>query len=365
MRICTLCCMIMVVSLPAASAESPFHPTLEKKVAAPKIIHLDSTITGKGLHWTIRDIEEITAGPSRGKLLVATWGMGLFLMKEAPEGHFHMTRLEVSTEIPEGRINEIFQTPDGIWLGTFRGIFKLNPMTLKLMPEPKPQMAPYPVHGIWTSQNGTIIAGTTGNGLLIKNPLLNEWITLGNEHNIHCNWINSIYGSPEKLLIGTLRGVYTLNITELSKTNPIPKISFMGGAASVNPINCARPFNSDGELIGTSNSGLMHHSNNGKWRVLNIRRGLPSNEITDIEPSDKGSCLIATRKGAVKINSEMKITDKWDGDSRLPDIWIKAVSNWGKRIIAGTSEGMILELLNSETSGGNWRVLFSPEKTIE
>jgi len=164
---------------------------------------------------------------ANGNIWIATYGGGLLLFDHKQDSFVNYTANgTVSGSLNSNRIKTIFQDRDGlIWLGTIEGGVNILNYKGNKFNHIHPKLAikhliNSNISSILELENGLIVIGTYGQGLLIYDPETNSF---SSEYSETIDGFNSKRASDilvleqQKLLVASIEGLYTIDLTTKEK----------------------------------------------------------------------------------------------------------------------------------------------------
>ncbi|HAE37192.1 MAG TPA: hypothetical protein DCG57_00975 [Candidatus Riflebacteria bacterium] len=148
---------------------------------------------------TIRSI----AFDQRGRMWVATFGRGLWVVNESGISKFY----DETLQMPYPMINNLLVDVKGLWVATAGGgCIKINTTTDRI--EPVGQHAGFEkLHALTKTSAGQVIIGSVGSGTAFLSN--NTWQPVKKQQSISLAWVNSIVEWQNRLWLGTSTGLYS------------------------------------------------------------------------------------------------------------------------------------------------------------
>lgn len=221
------------------------------------------------------------ADDTQGNLWVATEGQGAY--RQTPEGE--RIQLTIQQGLPSNVVSSVLTTEDGIvWLGTGRGLVRLNRKNDNFQPELVAGLPAVPVLALTAYDNG--------------------------------------------LLIGTERGLYQYQAGKISVFSP----QLMNL-----PVSVLLAF--DEQIwIGTTDRGLLRYTDAG-LESLTMAAGLPNNRILSIFRDRENSIWVGTNGGLFRLRDAPFVT--LTAEQGLAGDYIRSVlSHSDGSIWVGSSQGV-------------------------
>lgn len=149
----------------------------------------------------------------QGRMWVATFGRGLWVVKESGISRFYDETLKQ----PYPMINNLLIDGQALWAATAGGgCIKINTTTDRI--EPVGQHAGFEkLHAIAKTSSGQILIGSVGSGTAYLNN--DCWLPVKESQPINLAWVNSIVEWQNRLWLGTSTGLYSNGI-DLSDWKP-------------------------------------------------------------------------------------------------------------------------------------------------
>ena len=233
-------------------------------------------------------------------LWVGTEGGGLNYINHNLSVIKKYTLLENSTDVSANTVKSLLKDNETLWIGTFKGFWKLNISSNKLekylIPENKGVYSLEKTkQGIWLGTNGSglILMRNDGTTAVFKN-------NISDENSICGNSITKIYKDAlDHLWIGTDRGLNYYNGKSFKKylydaNNPY--------SISSSSILSVFIDSKNRTWIGTKGGGLnLFDSKTQRFYSLTTKDGLSNNVIQTILEDDNGHLWMSSNKGLSKL----------------------------------------------------------------
>lgn len=301
-------------------------------------------VDGGGVYSVDKDSKE-------AKLLMSTddstdiylRGNGIYALKTDVQGNIQ--------SIANNNINAIAENSDGrLWFATDDGISIYNSIKNNWTHRLKGTV----VVTFCNGENGTIWAGTYGNGVFLLNAEGHELRHLSQEENIlttnyvfsitrdkdgdiwvgghngplvlldkygrrketyDIKWVHSIETLANGIVgVATVNGFYLIDKAKNSLKNYASFTEFYHKNASTYIVSML--YNNDGTVwLGTEGGGLnLYNINNGEIQTLSTIDGLPSDDVYSIQKDGRGRLWLSTGKGLALIENKQVLNLNYLGD---------------------------------------------------
>jgi ligand-binding sensor domain-containing protein len=177
------------------------------------------------------------------------------------------------------------------------------------------------------AHEGRTVVGTFDGGVFGIDDVGRAQIIPGAPRNV-----NALLATDDRLFIGATSGLY------VARGKSVDRVSLDLPAPHVNGLAMSR----DGTLWMATSFGLVGWSN-GRSRVIDERRGLPSSIVYAVAETADGALWAGTARGAARISGEH--VDVFNTDNgKVPHDWITALLADGDGVDAGTYDAGVVHL---------------------
>ena len=280
---------------------------------------------GGGFAWLTHDgpgANDLTSVAARdGALLVGTWDLGAW---QSDGGAWE------ALPAPSAEINDVALTIDGAWLGTSRGLARVDGEGVRSWGL---------LHGLAHEHVGALavdgealIVGTSGGVQRFDGV---GFRTLGGDDAERLRNVYSVAVAGERVWAGTLEGLWSLGTSDAShlryETGELPD-SWINGVAVA----------SDGSVwAGTYDQGIARGTAGG-WTSFSESDGLPNGWVNPgaVLPLDDGTVLFGTMGGGLLRLGPSGLLDSWSVADGLAGDDVTGLARDGDDIWVATRSGL-------------------------
>lgn len=205
------------------------------------------------------------------------------------------------------------------------------------------------VLSIAEDKSGNVFFGTDDSQLIVYSAAQEiKKISLGTD----INGINTMYTADELIYIGTGRGLYTWNGSELVKSSILPNTT----------INSLIVDQNNTLWMGTLRGLFRHSGISSTLDSLTEQNGIPNNIIRDMKFDQEGNLWVGTYRSGVFFLSDGSITSYTENDGLATDIITSVTENGKNTFLLGNENGVINVLEDGSISVFNSPVPIPSER---